>query len=530
MDEISGCRRCRFFEAQFLSQKMLKLPMTELRLVGMVFLLFSFGLVSRTDAQTKPNIVIIMADDLGYGDVSCYGAKSVATPNIDRLATAGVRFTSGYTSGSTCTPTRYSFMTGVYAFRTANTGIAPPNAPAIIAPGTPTIASLLKSVGYRTAVVGKWHLGLGTERPDWNGELKPGPLEIGFDRCLVLPTTNDRVPQVLVQDHHVRNLDPNDPLSVSDKKPSDDHPTGLSHRDTLKLNWSHGHNATIHNGISRIGFYTGGEKARFRDEDLADTWVQESVAWIEANKAQPFFLFLASHDLHVPRTPHERFQGATKMGARGDAIVEFDWCVGEITKTIERLGLAENTLIIVCSDNGPVLDDGYQDSAVELLGDHKPAGPWRGGKGSVFEGGTRAPFIASWKGRIAPAAVSDRPITTLDLGASLASIVGAKLPSGACRDAIDLSGTLLNSSAAKGRRFVVQQDNGARNLGLRMGDWKLIRNRGADGKKDAKPQRDQLFNLKSDPGETQDLSETRADELQRLQTKLDEVLAAGEAR
>ena len=492
--------------------------------------MISSGYPSELHAQTKPNVVIIMADDLGFGDVSCYGAKSVATPNIDRLATAGVRFTSGYTSGSTCTPTRYSFMTGVYAFRTANTGMAPPNAPAIIAPGTPTIASLLKSVGYRTAVVGKWHLGLGTERPDWNGELKPGPLEIGFDHCLVMPTTNDRVPQVLVGGHRVRNLDTNDPITVSDKMPSPNHPTGLSHRDTLKLNWSHGHNATIHNGISRIGFYTGGEKARFRDEDLADTWVQESIAWIEANKAQPFFLFLASHDLHVPRTPHERFQGATKMGSRGDAIVEFDWCVGEITKTIERLGLAENTLIIVCSDNGPVLDDGYQDSAVELVGDHQPAGPWRGGKGSVFEGGTRTPFIASWQGRIAPAAISDRPITTLDLGVTLSSLVGAQLPVGAFRDAFDLSDTLLNTSAAEGRPFVIQQDNGGRNLGLRMGDWKLIRQRSSNGKESAKPLQDQLFNLVSDPGEAQDLSVTHRDDLKRLQTKLDEVLAAGEAR
>ena len=207
----------------------------------------------------KPNIIVIMGDDVGYGDVSCNGAKAITTPNIDALAERGLRFTSGYCSASTCTPTRYSFLTGNYAFRKKGTGIAAPTAPAIIQPETPTIASLLRDAGYNTAVIGKWHLGLGGPNgPDWNGELNPGPLEIGFDTCFLLPTTNDRVPQVFVKDHHVRNLDPNDPLWVGKKNPSPDLPTGVSARDTLKMDWSHGHNQTIHNGISRIGFYTGG--------------------------------------------------------------------------------------------------------------------------------------------------------------------------------------------------------------------------------------------------------------------------------
>ena len=228
----------------------------------------------------KPNIIVIMADDLGYGDVGCYGATAVKTPNIDRLASEGQRFTSGYCSASTCTPTRFSLLTGTYAFRHKGTGIAPPAAPAIIEPGTETIASLLKKAGYQTAVIGKWHLGLGDPAPEWNGDLKPGPLEIGFDHCLLLPTTNDRVPQVYVNDHRVENLSEKDPLWVGNKIPSPDHPTGITHRSTLKMDWSHGHNDTIHNGISRIGFYTGGTSARFRDEDLADRWVTESAPWI----------------------------------------------------------------------------------------------------------------------------------------------------------------------------------------------------------------------------------------------------------
>ncbi|MEM7314132.1 MAG: sulfatase-like hydrolase/transferase, partial [Planctomycetota bacterium] len=360
-----------------------------------------------------------MADDLGYGDVSCYGATALETPNIDRLASQGIRFTNGYCSASTCTPTRYSMLTGNYAFRTKGTGIAPPNSPAIIQPGTETIASILQKAGYTTAVIGKWHLGLGKKQsgPDWNNLLKPGPLEIGFNTCFLLPTTNDRVPQVYVHDHKVPDLDPNDPLWVGNKKPSPDHPTGKTHRGTLKMNWSHGHNSTIHNGISRIGFYTGGKAARFRDEDLADKWVEKSNEFMEANKDHPFFLFFSSHDIHVPRMPHERFQGKTKLGYRGDAIIQLDWCVGEVMKTVERLGLSEKTMIVFCSDNGPVMDDGYEDDALEKLGNHRAAGQFTGGKYSVYEGGTRTPFITRWPGTISPG-TSDQVVCTIDLAAS----------------------------------------------------------------------------------------------------------------
>ena len=333
----------------------MKTPSLFSLLIVAVIAFLSFGLPQRSAAETKrPNVILIMADDVGYGDVSCYGATAFETPFIDQLAAEGVRFTSGYCSASTCTPTRYSLLTGTYAFRKKGTGIAPPSSPAIIPAGTPTLASMLQGVGYDTAVIGKWHLGLGgPEGPNWNGDLKPGPLEIGFGHCFLLPTTNDRVPQVYVQDHRVLNLDPKDPLWVGKKKPSEDHPTGITHRDTLKMDWSHGHNSTIHNGISRIGFYTGGEKARFRDEDLADKWVEKSVEFMEKKRDEPFFLFFASHDNHVPRIPHERFQGVTPLGFRADSIVQLDWCVGELMKAADRLGIAEDTLFVFCSDNGP---------------------------------------------------------------------------------------------------------------------------------------------------------------------------------
>ncbi len=499
-------------------------------------LLALLALASVTAAE-KPNILVIMADDLGYGDVSCYGAKAVQTPAIDRLAREGVRFTSGYCTASTCTPTRFSLLTGTYAFRQKGTGIAPPNGPAVIKPGTETLASILKRAGYATAVVGKWHLGLGDPAPDWNGELTPGPLDLGFDHAFLLPTTNDRVPQVFVEGRRVKNLDHADPLWIGDTKPSEDHPTGLTHRHTLKMDWSHGHNATIHNGISRIGFYTGGTKARFRDEDLADAWVRESVRWIEANKDRPFFLYFASQDIHVPRIAHERFQGKSTLGPRGDCIVQLDWCVGELMKALDRLGLAEKTLVVFCSDNGPVLDDGYRDDAVEKLGDHRPAGPFRGGKYSVWEGGTRTPFITRWKGRIAPG-VSDEIVSTIDFAASFAALTAASLPEDGCLDSFNVLGALLGRSGATGRDHILQQDNGSGNLGLRAGDWKLVRlqNRGklqATVSKDEPTlpaARHTLYQLADDPGERSDVAAAHPEVAGRLIAQLDTLISAGRSR
>lgn len=492
---------------------------------------------SSSAAPAKPNIIVIMADDLGYGDISCNGATAVSTPAIDRLAREGSRFTSGYCTASTCTPTRFSLLTGTYAFRQKGTGIAPPNGPAIVKPGTETLPAILKRAGYATAVIGKWHLGLGDPAPDWNGVVKPGPLEIGFDHCFLLPTTNDRVPQVFLQDHRVKNLDPADPLWVGDEKPSPDHPTGITHRDTLKMDWTHGHNDTIHNGISRIGFYTGGTQARFRDEDLADQWIKQSNRWIEDHKDRPFFLFFAAHDIHVPRAAHERFQGKTTMGPRGDSIVQLDWCVDELMKTLDRLGLAENTLVVFCSDNGPVLDDGYKDGAVEKLGKHQPAGPYSGGKYSVFEGGTRTPFITRWPARIKPG-VSSEVVSTIDLAASFAALTGQSLPANACLDSINVLGALTGESGAKGRDHLLQQGNDGTNLGLRVGDWKLIRMK-KPGKTLAVVSINPptppagtygLYFLPDDPAERKDVSAQHPAELKRLQDRMEQLVAAGRSR
>jgi len=515
------------------------LAMKNRLLLLLVVVSLSDTTTSLADRPTSPNIIVIMADDLGYGDVSCYGATLLKTPNIDRLATEGLRFTSGYCSASTCTPTRYSFLTGTYAFRGKRTGIAPPNAPAIIKPGTETIATLLQRAGYATAVIGKWHLGLGgADGPDWNGELNPGPLEIGFDSCFLLPTTNDRVPQVYVQDHHVLNLDPADPLWVGKKKPSPDHPTGLSHRDTLKMDWSHGHNSTMHNGISRIGFYTGGHSARFRDEDLADKWIEKSVEFIQEHQDKPFFLFFSSHDIHVPRMPHERFQGKTSLGFRGDSIVQLDWCVGELMKTLDRLKLADNTLVVFCSDNGPVLDDGYKDGAIENIGKHRAAGPYSGGKYSVYEGGTRTPFITRWNGHIKPG-VSDEFVCTIDLAASLAGLVEQPLSDDCCLDSMNVLGALLGEENSNGRDHLVQQDNGNRGTyALRAGNWKLhrydkkvARNIVVEAQlANTRVPQFQLFNLDDDPGEKKNVIANHPEVATRLKKQLAEIIERGRSR
>ncbi|MEM9645524.1 MAG: sulfatase-like hydrolase/transferase [Planctomycetota bacterium] len=493
---------------------------------------------NRVHGADAPNVIVIMADDLGYGDVGCYGHAALSTPHIDQLAAEGLQFSNGYCSASTCTPTRYSFLTGTYAFREKGTGIAPPNSPALIPAGTTTVATLMKEAGYQTAVIGKWHLGLGQPEagPDWNGRLDPGPLEIGFDHCFLLPTTNDRVPQVYVKDHRVLNLDPADPLWVGQKKPSEDHPTGISHRDELKMDWSHGHNSTIHNGISRIGFYTGGHAARFRDEDLSDRWVEESKRWITDHKDEPFFLFFASHDLHVPRVVHERFQGKSGLGPRGDAIVELDWCVGEITKTLRELDIEEKSMVVLCSDNGPVLDDGYKDDAIEKLGDHDPNGPFRGGKYSVFEGGTHTPLITWWPGTISPG-VSEEVVCTIDLAASLAAMADVELPENACLDSMDLSAALTGAQDARGRESLVQQDNGqAGNFGYRKGNWKLQRHakkqsRNVELRLVPTPVPEfQLFDLNSDPGETINVIDQNPEIASQMKQELDELIAKGRSR
>ncbi|TWU22706.1 sulfatase family protein [Bythopirellula polymerisocia] len=492
----------------------------------LVLHLASMTLEGIAETNSSPNIVLIYGDDIGYGDLGCYGAENIPTPNIDQLAKEGLRFTSGYCTSATCTPSRYSLLTGEYAWRKPGTGIAPPNGSALIEPGRVTLPSLLKQAGYRTGIVGKWHLGLGNPpKPNWSGTIKPGPLEIGFDYCFLMPTTNDRVPCVYVEDHHIVGLDPGDPVDVFDENP-DGQSTGITDRDKLKMNWSHDHNNSIVNGISRIGFMVGGHDARWIDEEMADVFTTKATEYIQRNSDHPFFLFFSSQDIHVPRAPNARFVGSTPYGARGDAVVEFDACVGAIMQALQVAGVAENTLVIITSDNGPVLDDGYQDDAVTKLGEHKPAGPYRGGKYSNFEGGTRVPLIVYWPEKV-DAGVSDAIISQVDFPATFAAVGGATidLPEGSIPDSLDLSAALLGKSST-GRETLVEH---AGSLSLRKGAWKYIKpsqgpalNRKTNTEL-GNSRMPQLYKLDEDPGETKNLASEFPAKVKELQKSLAEI-------
>jgi arylsulfatase A-like enzyme len=475
-----------------------------------------------------PNIVLLYADDIGYGDLSCYGATKVKTPNLDRLAASGVRFTDAHSSAATCTPSRYSLFTGEYAWRKKGTGILPGDAKMVIDPSQATLPKTLRSAGYRTGAVGKWHLGLGNGSIDWNGLIAPGPKEIGFDYSFLIPATGDRTPCVYVENGRVVNHDPRDPIEVRYDKPFPDEPTGKANPSLLRMKPSHGHDMTIVNGISRIGYMRGGAAARWKDEEMASVITGKAQSFLEDTSAAPFFLYFGTQDIHVPRAPHPRFAKATTMGPRGNAIAELDWSVGEILKTLERRKLLDNTLILFSSDNGPVVDDGYQDDAVKLLGGHKPAGPWRGGKYSNFEAGTRVPFLASWRGRIKPG-VSDALIGQIDLHRSIATIAGLQPPQADAPDSENQSAALLGESKF-GRMSLVEQAN---SRSLRQGAWKYIRpSNGAKRNEltntelgnDPAPQ---LYDLASDPGETRNLARDLTYRAEAMERALQAIEARG---
>ena len=470
-----------------------------------------------------PNIVLLYADDLGYGDLGCYGATKISTPNMDRLAQQGLRFTDGHSASATCTPSRFALLTGEYAWRKKGTEILPGDAALIIPTNRTTLPSMLQKAGYRTGLVGKWHLGLGGRGgPDWNGEIKPGPLEVGFDYCFMQPSTGDRVPCVYVENHRVVGLDPKDPIKVSYRQKIGDEPTGKENPELLKQALRAGHEGTIIDGISRIGFMTGGHAARWKDETKAEVLTAKALEFIQQNAEKPFFLKFSAHDPHAPRVPHPRFVGKSGCGTRGDVIMEFDWCVGQIVETLEKLKLTSNTIVIVTSDNGPVVGVGYEDGAIRDLNGHKPAGPLRGQKMSVYEGGTRVPFIVSWPGRIKPG-VSGALVSQVDFTASFAALTGQKIPKGDARDSENVLTALLGESQT-GRSKLIEHD-GYGMLALRDGQWKYIE---PDKRQRASySPSGELYDLGKDLGEKNDLRASQPEIAKKLSEDLRNLKRAG---
>jgi len=401
-----------------------------------------------TQQQKKPNVIFLIADDIGYGDLSCNGSKTIHTPNVERLAAQGVRFTDAHAVAATSTPSRYSLFTGHYAWRRNDTGIAAGNAGMVIRPEQPS---------YEKPFPGE---PLGKDHPELLTKLKPSP--------------------------------------------------------------NHGHDMAIVNGISRIGYMKGGKQALWEDENIADSITCKAVRFIENHKDEPFFLYVGTNDAHVPRWPHPRFVGKSGMGPRGDALLQFDWTVGEIMGALEKAGIAENTLIVLSSDNGPVVDDGYADRAVELLGEHRPWGPFRGGKYSIFEAGTRVPMIVSWPAQVKPG-VSDALVSQIDLYASMASLMGKPLEEGAGPDSRDHLDAFLGKDL-KGRDYVVEV---AGSLSVSDGEWKYIAP--SNGAAYAKltnielgnSKEEQLYNLKQDIGEKKNLAAEHPEIVAKLKAILE---------
>jgi len=483
------------------------------------------GAFAQASEVNKPNIVILYTDDLGYGDISAYNAGSLNTPNIDKLAKEGILFNNGYATAATCTPSRYSLLTGDYPLRKKKARVLKGDAPLIISPQQDTLPKMLQRAGYATGVIGKWHLGLGDGKINWNGQISPGANDIGFDYSYIMGATNDRTPNVYVKNGRVVNLEPNDPIEVSYKTNFFGKPTGKDNPELLKVKLSQGHQDSILNGVSRIGFQRGGESAMWVDEDMGDLFLDEAVSFVEQNKQKPFFLYYAFHQPHVPRLPHQRFAGKSGMGPRGDAILEADWAVGQFMKKLDDLGLSDNTLVVFSSDNGHVLDDGYQDSAVAKLGEHTPWGPFRGGKYSLLDAGTHVPFIVSWPGKIKPQQ-SNAFVAQHDLLASLAALTGQESKS---IDSENQLNALMGLDKVGRNNMIVQ---GMQNtMAFHQNGWVYIPTHKGKGyavrvgNESGYSKQEQLYNLTIDVHQDRNLAESFPEKLAMMKAQLAKVLA-----
>ncbi|GGD03687.1 arylsulfatase [Hyunsoonleella pacifica] len=476
--------------------------------------------------KQSPNIVIIYVDDLGYGDIGVNGAIGVETPNIDTLAKNGLNFTDAHCSASTCTPSRYSLLTGSYAFRN-NAAILEGDAPLIIDPNMGTLPKMLQKAGYNTGVVGKWHLGLGKGKINWNEKIPLGPEEVGFNYSFLIPATGDRVPCVFLENQEVVNLDPNDPITVSYGTRIEGYPWGFQHPELLKQHTDPYHQGAVINGISRIGYMKGGKDALWVDEEIPFVLSNKATAYIEDNKDNPFFLYFSLHDIHQPRIANIKFVESSTMGPRGDVIAQMDWCVGQISEALKKQGLLDNTLIIFTSDNGPILDDGYLDYARELVGDHKPGGVYRGSKYSAYEAGTRMPTIVHWPKEVKPG-TSSALLSQVDLYASLASLVNQKIEKA---DGVDSKNFMVSwlGKSNKGREFLLEESY---TYGLRMGNWKYIKPKDKAVPKwivqkfvdpGFRPE-PQLFNLDEDPSEEKNIADDYPEVVAKMEAKLKAIL------
>lgn len=428
---------------------------------SLLLVVFVFTYISTAAAAQapKPNIVVIYADDLGWGDLGCYGATHVQTPNIDRLAAQGRRFTDAHTVSAVCSPSRYALLTGRYPVRHGN--LWNPiflRTPLVVDPDRVTVADVVKDAGYATACIGKWHLGFGTKTPtDWNAELKPGPLELGFDDYFGVPVVNSHPPFVFVENHHVVGLVASDPFVYGE--------TAKTRIFDEKM------------GLNQIG---GAEAAHanYDDEKVGTTLAKKAVEWIQKKHDAPFFLYLATTNIHHPFTPAPRFKGTSQAGRYGDFIHELDWIVGQVVQTLDETGVADNTLLIFTSDNGGMLNRGGQDAWKK---GHRLNGDLLGFKFDAWEGGHRIPYIVRWPGYVPPGSVSDSLISNVDLLATVAAVVGRKLGPDDGPDSFNLLPAFTGEPGTKVRDHLLIAPQKKTHLAIRQGDWIYIGARGNGG-------------------------------------------------
>ena len=427
--------------------------------------------LTRGEDSSPPNIVIILADDLGYGDVGYHGATHVRTPNIDRLAAGGRQFTDAHSTSSVCTPSRYALLTGKYPLRGAGgKGLWGPHSPTgrlLIDTDTLTVGKALQRVGYKTACIGKWHLGFGKgPQTDYTKPLRPGPLEVGFDRYFGIPLVNSGSPYVLVEGDTIIGHDPEDPMVLAGKgrKPS---PTPTYAPEA---------------GNKSPNRFAGALAAHklFDDTRLATQFTEEAVKWISENKDEPFFLYLPTTNIHHPFTPAERFKGTSDCGLYGDFIHELDWMVGEVMDTLEEHGLTDDTLVIFTSDNGGMINNGGQ---YATKAGHKINGDLLGFKFGIWEGGHRVPFVAHWPGKIEAGTTSKQVISHVDMLATFLALTGQEDNAEELKDkdSVNVLEALLGDPVAPIRKELVLSPNKPTHLSLRQGKWMYIPARGGGG-------------------------------------------------
>ena len=490
--------------------------------LSVLFIWIGFLFIGCTDnrERERPNIILIYADDLGYGDLSSYGATLIQTPHSDRIALEGMRFTDAHSPSAVCSPSRYATLTGRYAWRTwLKNWVLFERMPLLVETNRLTIPKLLQAQGYVTGAVGKWHLGWGANvPPDFNKELSPGPLEIGFDYFYGVPFSHNSSLKLqnYVHNRRIVGLEPGEDI----------------------------YNASVHERIAR------------KLEDTAIDLSAKAVEFIHNHKEESFFLYYPTTNIHFPITPHERFTGMSEAGPYGDFVVEFDWAVGEILRTLDELNLAENTLLILTSDNGA-----RENPAVMGGSSHDPNAPFRGTKRQIWEGGHRVPMLVRWPGKVQPGSLSHETISHTDILPTLAAFFGIALPNNAAEDGYNILPVLLGEDYNTPLREATVHHSVNGMFAIRKGDWKLvegdtdgdyrpgttstaIRERHDYPKQDSNTGRFipfyydivdfdptnptyRLFNVQEDPAETTDLADQYPDKVSELSNLLHQYRESG---